>query len=338
MSEDNELRVLDLVYVSIKGWRLILVLACIVGLLSGVYCVYKNQNITFSDTQITDRQTALSSSNTEIIDLQRNIAESKVIVDNKKDYLKNSILMQVDPQAKQVAKLVIAIKPMSSSTLSTDEQDMAISGLTQIYLQIAKGDQLYAYIDQYGKMALDKKYSDDQIKEYLSELIVIKPLTSNTFSIETTYLDSDNSIQLGYAVLGYIQAYSLRELQVLQPHTIEIMDATNTVTKDTELEIYRQKLKDSIPTLESQILGNKDTIKSIATASLDSDSKSSLAKQVILGIIVGIMISIAYNMSRFILGTRLESAEKTQQKFGIFVIGIITSASKSIINIDSKGR
>ncbi len=319
MNEERVTNIRELAYAMLKGWRLFLILPLLAGIILGALTFWNNSRLSFEDTQITARQDVLKKTNLEIDPLLKSIEKKKVDQLDKEEYLNQSVLMQANPEAVGVARIEIAIKLINSSPLDAGSEKSIIRRLIANYLMANKSDALFNYMNLYksvANMSLQKKY--------LLELVDISSTSLDTIVIEARNLDPASAASLADVALNYLRSFSLNSLQIYQPHNLEVVSSVSSTAAYPYLPQQRQDQLALLAAIKTSIKADQDKLKAIIVADLEENSRRSVPASVVIGLIIGILLSAIFEIAKYIFNSKLKTCDEVQLKTGIFVIGKIS--------------
>ena len=268
---------------------------------------------------ISARQAVLAKSNIEIQNLQKNIDNKQNSLTAGQTYLQKSVLMQIDPAAKGIAKLDIGIDLVGNDQMDPAQKKAITISLVSNYLQAINNEELFSFVNEYTGLRL--------AREYMAELIAVRNETVETFTIEASYKDADTALSISYAVLDYFRMFSLNTLQIMQPHTLNIEAIRNTTEADPELTTLRAAKETANTGFSNIITANQGKIRAIVLADLEANAITSVPQRAILGGLLGLLLGAGIQVARFMFGTRLRGPDEVRQRLGLYVIGTVSPLS-----------
>ena len=200
---EQEIDLRDLMFYIVKRWRPILLIAVILAALMGGYKLYKGVLKSQDKQYIADLQESYVS-DLKNYHVTKDGYEKKINtlvqnIDYEEDYENNSILFQLDPFNKWVAKTNLFIR--------TEEENGAITmvdpadSLVKAYSSILK-----------SKSALEKACKENNLEIiYLRELLHIDAdYNGNMISVSVAYKDGDGAQKILDTILENVKAESER--------------------------------------------------------------------------------------------------------------------------------
>ena len=329
--EDNmyeqEIDLKDLIFTVLRKWRLILVIALLLGVAAGGYKsgkeLLKQKDDVFVAKLREEYNNDLEKYNQTKVGYERDIENYNASITYQEKYKKKSILLTIDPYNKGRASTDIFVKMSDlpkENGITVNSVDFA-DGVVKAY---ASG------IEQGG--ALKELAKDNNIELiYLKELIkVTTDYDSNMLNVTVSYPDEKGAQEILSEIINSIKSM-YPEIQLnLGNHKIAIMNQDIGVVTDSNLaDFQKQKVNDLAQTNQNL----KDTEK--ALEDLEKPEKPvALSKGAILkaGIKYGILGGLAgafvvgFGICMvFIVNGRVNVDEDLKHRLGIKLLGVYSS-------------
>jgi len=263
----------------------------------------------------------------------------------QKNYLDESVLMQIDPYEKPVARITYMFHAKDADTLFRDPADEVISG----YINGIGNDDSYA--------ELAKKYNTDAA--YIRELTSFDcNLNANSITLEATGSDKE----MAEAVLAVLEKELKNAIKADKTHA-EVVLTASTVEQfledhDSELAAQQKKIRDaaaealvSLQKQENELRINEIEIERLnktkkkydeavdneykklvkeqeaQTASTTGKFKKSI-KSAFIGFIVGILIGGIWYAVAYVINPILRKDSEITEYYGFSLLGSFSKAEK----------
>lgn len=346
-SENQEIKLTDLLWKCVRGWRLLLVLTLIFAVLAPGYKYVKDKKGAASTTQtgvsVEDLKAQLTDKEKQGLD---NVAQLEKLRDKRKQYQDESVLMNIEAYQKNVVTLQYYVDTNYTYNYTQDVTPDYSSALVNAYT---------AYIENKGILqTVCEKLGETEREQYIGELITAgsrvatdgnqidaADTSERIFAIYVTGEDMDAADQLADAVADAITAYQPSLEEQIGSHTLSLIDRYESVVADSNLATQQSTLSDTITTIQTKI----DTITAAFTplqtqiheqeeGTVSSDTTAEAApvtvnkKYIVLGALVGLFLGCCWIAAVYIFGRRVKSSEELQDAYGMRVFGEVTLAEE----------
>lgn len=307
----------DLLYTALYRWRSILVAALIGALLLGGYVAFSRYQSAKSVSSEDEQQAALAAYEEEKKALINQLDKDIALVTNQEDYIKNSVVMAIDPYCVYQATI--------NFTVQTDYQ--ILPGMTyQNPNEI--GAILSAYQEYMSSDEIVQSVADEigMESKYLWELITLSNGNTETrrFKVTIKYHTADGAQQLLDTFTEHLVQAQKQISQVVGNHTLQILSTSvderinlGITEQQTAAETRLEDLKEQQKATQEQL----DQLKPPAY-----DNEMSLKKAVflvILGGILGAGFIACVAWFKHLAGKTVYSARTLTNRTGIKVLGCI---------------
>jgi len=305
----------ELLYPVLKGWRLLLILPIILSFATGFFAYTNNKNMTFTAEEIHQQQKTLLEKNADAKSLVAKIEADQKSLASKQDYLKQSLLMKIDPYAQAEAQAPVSISLITSSQISDQQQQVLKSALTDKYLQTKTQDELYKFINT----SLAANYP----VTYLEEIVTITSDNPGNLTVRVVFTETQTATSMVHAVFEYWQVYANANLQMAAPHELQMMTLNTNVAANPDLTKLRASQDAAIRNLQASIKSSETEIIEIVMTELRKNAYKSVPLHIIIGAILGFMISVFSILFRKFVDPNIRDESFTHKRLGLFVLGTI---------------
>ncbi len=303
----EEIELKDLMYAVFRRWRSVIVVGIIVAILLGAYKgismikAINNPNVL---SEIEDENKLYIKTQERY---EKEINNIKNDIENKENYLKDSLLMQVDPYNMYVAKL--------NYYIIAEEQDFRI---INYYLSYAQGGDLYSRISEKLKKSIDFRY--------LSEVLVFTANNdSNMLTVSLVSADSETNSLIIDCVKEGLEERSREIKEKVGEHTFKIINETQYQTIDLNLANTINNIEIEINTLRTNLDNKQIEYEALKEPRIVNNSYieaiKSLMKFFIVGIVLGVVLATAYHIFMFLFSDKLHDRKKLSNRYQLKLIG-----------------
>ncbi len=317
MDSDQEYTLKELIYPVLKGWRLLLILMIVFGLVSGAFAFVSNKRVTFTEEQISQQQKTLSEKNTEVKDLLAKIENDRKALAAKETYLKQSILLNIDPAAQAEATADVSIELVTGSPMSEQQTQLLVTALTEKYLQTRNQEDLNKYVNS--------KISANYAANYLNEIISIASGNPGQLTIKAVFTDTGTASNIAAAVVDYWRAYGNANLQISMPHELIVPEIKTAVSANPKITQARDAQQAAISDLQASMDKNQTTIDGIVLAELSKGAYKSIPMYLIIGVILALMLGVFILFLKAYADPYVRDEQSVQKRLGLFVLGTVRS-------------
>lgn len=315
MNENQELSLQDLLYVVLKGWRLLLSCVLILSVLFTGHAMLQNATLSFDEAEIKAKIEALAKDeDAELLNLKKKLEDDQKTLNSAKAALQNSILLNLDPEAKPVAKMTIAIE-LTETNRDFQEEALLIDNLVRHYTKTQNTEELAAAVNHYGGYSI----SQGNILELTQ--ITIDEDDPSLLLLTAAYKDEETARGIAYAIFQYFEKEVRLLTQTVARHALTLEDLTTQTESDASIAQQRQKQLDQIADLEAKVADDEAAIDELAEARLEEENRAKLPLRLAIGIVLGLMIAIGWIFADAMLHGRIRDADDVRRRIDIPIIG-----------------
>ena len=306
----GNVRILDLkkaLFYYFFSWRMVLLcVALCVALAVGLTCLRpastQSDEMSSADTNVlAEQRTKFTSENAEAKRLASEITKlegESLLLENE---LSKSLFLQIDPERRVNKRFDLRFKFFVVDFLDGAEKIRTNQMLCLHYLKYLSDDRYMNYLATSGLLKFDPAtltaLIDITLKEdgYL-EFVVTGP--------EEVIID-----QLIKTTKNYLELIVRPDIDLLATHFLTFSETTKEVVKDPTVTLLRNKIESEILIIKDKIAVLNQTIDTafeesqkpsdIEISSLQKQSRLSLKKNIILGLFVGLVLSIVVAVVRY---------------------------------------
>jgi len=338
--KEREIKLSDLIWKVLYGWRLIVIYAVFFAIFIGGYGIWKNRKDSqaVNNSQAVHIENLLSTMTEEEVQQLKQIETLDKSIRDRQLYLDNSILMNIDPYNKQTISLVYYIDTEINSDMNVDENIML-----DLSEDLCVAYESYIISGGY----LDKLVEciDWQLEEnYLQELITVDEDLNNSdvLMVNISGLDSEQLQLVCNEFEIAISEYKEMLDENIGNHTLVLLNKDEKIISDVDLATvqYSEYLNLKVLRNDRDLLLNKFTstqnhIYILKNQQIDSQinidnyagNEQNIVlfdvKYVLLGIILGVLCACGWIICRYIFGAYIQSAEEIEELYGLTNFGTI---------------
>lgn len=324
---EQEIDIKDLIFYILKKWRTVLSITVIFAILMGGYKLYKGITNYKDEMYIAvQKKTYENELNNFLITkegYQRNIGTLTQNIDYEEMYEKKSVLFQLNPYNKWVAKADLYIKMDVNNRQNTmiDPADSLVKAYSSILI---------------SESALRQASKNNGIEiKYLRELINIEgDFDGNMITITVAYKDGEGAKKILDSILESVNSRQLDLETNFGPHNIIFMNSEKGIIADQELAESQNKRMESLSEMQKSLeetqlaLDNLKEPQAPVDLTFNGVFKSAF-RYGAMGGIIGIFLTGFLLCTIYVINPRLHSAEEFKSRFGIKIFGAYTKEDKS---------
>lgn len=338
---EKEISLSGLLWKIVYSWRFLIGCAMIFAIiLGGAKYIKDVREVAVSNSQETlsndDMKAGLSEADRERLEEAENI---QIQIDEKENYQKNSILMNLNPYEKHVVVMQYYVDTDYTVNMNSDFKLNYAGNLADAYI---------SYVDKKGMLSeLQKTLAWDVDSNYIGELIEAESnLSSN--SSDTSMVGAENSSfcvytygttekmanEIADALEPLIEDYQSKLSQNIGLHKLVLVDRYASIVTDNSLASSQICVDNDISTLQSKLDSLTATFSQVQLQLLHGDKAETdvqtinaniSKKYVLLGIIAGIFLGCLWISVRYVISPRLRSVQELQNSYGLRIFGEITN-------------
>lgn len=335
MNEDNlyeewEINLKEILFAVLYRWRLIIMVAFILGLLLGAYKVISGVLIQQDPVEWGEREETYQKDielyEQTLAGYERDITSLESRLEDSQVYMNESILMQVDPSSRPKAYAEYLVKLDESGwqqypqTVDMDPTDSLVHSYIANLIQWIDWDEI------------TKKTSVDE--RYLKELIGTSlDYNSNTFVIEVTYENLDTAEWILNKILMQVTEGQDELAELIGSHTVSLVNQGSGYFYDFNLADLQKQNSDKITTYENNL---KDKQKALDALEMPEKPAETSKKELVkaggkygmIGGVIGAFLVIFWICGTYILGGRMHTEKEIRTQLGLRILGTFALPEK----------
>ena len=336
----DEISLLTMLYAGLHKWRLMLICAVVLAVLTGVFGGYKAYGETQDEyanreKMISIRDKKLESSRALEEAELNNLVISQKIADQQ-EYLDKSIWINMDPYDIHYAKAEYFIDTGYQIMPGMDYQnrDYTDTVASTYRSRLMNADILNAVAERCGT-----EY------RYLKELLSVS-VSNRILTISVINKDDESAQAILEDIVSYLPVIGKDITESIAEHTITLIDESAYSYVDLGLV---DKQGEQSARLQTLIQTKEDNDNIIADAEYDlyelekeeqalvgePGIMTNAIKYAIIGAVLGIVLAFIYGCCKYILGGKVYIADELGTRYGLHIIGTIASGKNRSL-IDAK--
>lgn len=324
---EQEIDLKDLMFVVLRKWRPILVVAIILAVLAGGYKIGQKLSQQSDPEFLKDAeesyQKELSMYEMNKASTEREIENLMLDLENQDEYMANSVLMNISPYDVSISTADFFVK--------TDYEIMP----NMVYQNINYADSLIkSYAAAVIKQGLDKVSDAENLDvKYLEELVAVDiDYNNDMFSVKVKHSDPKKAEAIMDSIMSTLKGLRGKLSSAIATHTLSVMNETSSVTVDLAISDIQKSKKEYVSTLETSLQTKQDELKEMTEPKKPAVSKLSAVKSgikyIILGGVLGAFMVVFVVCVAFLMSDKIASAKELKNRFGIKTLGILISGNK----------
>lgn len=267
-------------------------------------------------------------------------------LDEVEDYLKDSMLMNIDPYQENVLTLQFYVDTNYVFNYTQDNVRDRTEDIVAAYCSYARSGKLAeAVVDAVNEV------NGELQANYVGELISAGE-GSSMFLIYVVYPDAEYFGQIQKAVTQAIESQTAGITEKIGSHTLELLSAQESVKTDTDLARRQKEQKDILEGYRSRLTAAKGAMTEAQLEALqirgekdqrENDKEeegeegeepvvlvepSYSIKYLILGIVVGIFLACVWVVLEVLFSGKIQEPGEISSLYGVRLLGEMTEESK----------
>ena len=300
--------------------------------------------------ELTEEVEASSSTDFTKDELQQ-IQDAKSIkkaMEKSRKYLKNSVLMNIDPYQEKALVMQYYIDSDYSWNINQDIESDYTSAVTAAYAEYVKSGAITSKIKKELGLDLDEKY----IEELISVDELEAEVKSNSIlSVQVVYTDEETLNEMATVVEACIEGQTSVISDTVGSHTLKLL-SENVVTQtdselaaqqsvaQTQLSNYRNQLNALTNVMSEEQLAELDITVAADTLEEEEEADTEVVvqapptkpsysiKYLILGFLVGVLLVVLWVCAKVIFSSTLQNSEELSDLYGVRLLGCIRKEEK----------
>lgn len=348
-SQEKEINLSDLIWKLLGSWRLLICMAVIFCILAGGYkFAADTRDIKAAkeskDTQEDVAETELTDLEEQAVDQANRLIEQ---IRQQQEYLENSVLMQIDPNNKNVATMLYYVDTNYevdlNETIKMDYAPELVEGYASYIKNGGLDNKLYKVLGWDGDLA------------WFHELITLGGRITNantdsygnylpgvTFTIYLTGENAEKCQMMMDTAEKEIAVYQKKLSKSIGEHELVLVDSYLSVVRDASLASSKENAKNTIISLQGQLANLKTNMNTVQLSMLESgndedaedeledelpDRASVSKKYLLLGFLLGGFLGCGWIALRYIFDKYIKSAGEVQSIYGVRIFGEVSNLS-----------
>lgn len=321
----------DLFWKLIRKWRFLICMAVIFAVLvgAGKYLKdVKNIKVTSQEIKTLDEmQNDLTEEESQQLARAFNI---QTRLQNKYEYIENSVLMKLDANNSQRAALIYYVDTEYKVSLMEDFELDKSKDIINAYA---------VYLEQNGFFeSLEKLVDWKKDYEYLSELLAFDyDIETSSFNVYIYGETEEQRDQICEAIANILDDYSQSLQEKVGNHKLILVDKFEVPRTGEELKQKQAKVTDEIEGLEDKLNSLKSNLSDTQLMILEGEeiqqptSTNAVlnVKFIIMGAFLGIVLGAVWIVFKFTFNKKVQFANEVTNIFGIPLLGRIDISAKN---------
>ena len=320
-NQDWEMSFKDMLFFVLYKWKKIVLVGLALGLVLGGFQAFQTMSNPV-DLQKAEAkyQQQMDKYNRERDVLEGSISSAKLMVENQKDYLLNSTLMQLGTHNVYEAKADLYITTDYQIMPDMVYQNEDNSGsIIAVYESVLKNNDVIYQVAE--KVSMDTKH--------LKELITVTDVTNHVLEIIVLHNDVEKAEQVLDLLIEHIEATKPTADRIIGEHKVEVLLRTSgpyvdnngfLAGKREKQEQYLADYEENLEVLEQEL---KELKKTKPSMNKGSSVLQTGAKWAAIGVAVGAVLAVVYYCVVFVFRTTVYSAEELAARIGIRSLGCV---------------
>lgn len=307
-------------------WRSMAVLGVALGILLGGYQLLRglnsyNDNLNAYEKQAKEYQANLSDYKKQKEQIMFDIDEKIDAAEKQTEYLKNSILMNMDASNKMQASADILVKLDKSvwENFGNAEYDPTDSLLT-LYSKGIMSETNWEQIAESNNIDI----------KYIKELVQVDmQLNNNIISVVVSHPKKETAVDILAEVLDVVSSQTETMRTNVFNHTVSVIKGDPERVPDKELEQLQTSAKSLLSDYNNSITNSKNDLKNlIEPTPVSSPSLIKLGIKVIIsaiiGLIIGVLIIAVIRAAIYFCSSKIFSEAEISDAYSIRILGNVT--------------
>ena len=323
MNQDNqvqEVSIKRMLFFVGSQWKRILAVAAALAVLLGGIQGYR----AWDATNRMNQQAALEDREDEKTKLEQRAASIQREIDHQREYLEESILMQLDYYDIHEAKVSLYISTDYQIMPDMEYQNTDERGtILNVYHVACTCDKVLEEVAR--QMGIETKY--------LKELVTVTTSNNRILSIYVWQTNSADAERIRDLILAQMDGVGEEITNTIGEHTMSVVNDSVGVVVDTSVADLQEEARGRLTEAETSLAQVQSELKAV-TKSADTGTSAGTAAVkdsfvwAVIGGIVGVFLGTVAACWGFIFGDKVTSGEEIKCRFGIKLIGGVWSGRK----------
>lgn len=338
---EREISLQELIWKIILGWRFLLVSAVIFTVLLTAVGYLKNLT-SYQEEQNPSSQTKVPQDykfTEEDLHQIRTAELLKNSISKSREYLEDSILMNLDPYEEQVLILQYYVDSDYQFNYTKDNRTDYSSAVTTAYSEYMQNGELAQKIKKSLKLDLKAKY--------LNELIFIDvSKTDGIFCIEVLYPDKNVLSEIAEVIKEELNNQTAGISEKVGSHSLTLFSDNITIKTDMDLANRQKASRDMLNAYDAQLNSLKasmstEQLEQLKLSDLDEDQTPEdmtqveplgmsviLLKYMIFGFAVGLFLAAIWLVCQMLFNGKLQTSDELVDIYSLRLFGTLQNQGK----------
>ena len=304
----------------IKKWKMILIISICVSVLFGGFKTVKSYKEFKAYTGTTTTQENNPPANISIDNYNKLMAETE-------KYLKESEKMNIDPYNVHSGTLLYYVNnDFKVNVNSLLQEPNKFNTILMAYRTYIQSGMVYDYILENSDLDLTRQ----DLSELISYSTVMESNDAQGFSVKVIAKDADRCAQLLDLIEKGISEYSVVASDTIEKHNLVTVSKNQSVYFDDGIRWYQTDKYNYLQQLKGNAGAIYGTLQNatIEQAPQVTFSKMDIIKNLILGFVVGLILSFAFILIKFLMTKKFISEDILTENLDVDLIGSVLSNEK----------
>lgn len=320
---EQEIDLKDLMFVVLRKWRSIILVAIVFAVLAGGYKIRQILSQQ-SDPAFLQKVEENYQKELSIYEMNREAQEAEVEnlmadLENQNKYMENSVLMGLSPYNVAVSSADFFVKIDYDFISNMPYQNIYYTeGLVKSYATAVKTDGL-------------KKVADEENAElkYIEELVTVDvDYDIDMFSVQVRHSDPEKADAIMDSIMDTLKGMRGELSSAIVPHTLSVMNEMSSVTVDLTILDAQEEQKEYVDKLENSLKTEQNELKALSEPTKELPAVTSGLKYVVLGGVLGAFMVVFGVCVAFLMSDKVASAKELKNRFSIKTLGVLEAGSK----------
>ena len=324
--ENKTIRIRDLLFSVLYGWKKILwtvvILALLLGGYMGVQGVMQLDPEVRAEEQQKYQDALIQYANT-CDTLELNIRNLQIKLEEAQEYMAKSVLMNMNYQKVYDATAMVYVDTgyQIDPQLSMQNPDYTKSVILQYMTSLTGGAVYQEIAEEWGIEA-----------KYLHELVTVARLGENTITIQVFHDNEEDAVKLVKRLVAYTHSCTATVAKTVGTHTIRCTEPVVAVTINTDVEAKQHSGRDTLTSLSDQLLQHWNMWDNLAEPQSGEMTVGKIVRNTIKGVIIGGVLggvlAVMVLALAFLLSDKVYSGDALAARTQIRVLGSLESGKK----------
>lgn len=324
--ENKTVRIQDLLFSVLYGWKGILWTVVILALLLGGVMGIRDARGLDPQVQATARQKyedAMLQYTNSLTILEQNIENLNLALDQWQTYMESSILMAMDHRQVYEARanLYITTDYKVDPQLSLQDPDYTEAVMVQ-YVTGLKSGSFYQTVAQ----------EMDMQTQYLRELVTLNQYGDSTVSVLVRHSSGETAARILEQILAYVRGLTEDISQTVCAHTLRTTAPEVALTVSADVEERQQKARSDMSADMDRLMDAWQKKEALVAPTSGEMTQSILLRNILKGAVIGGVLggvlAVVWLLTAFLLSDKLYRGDALAARAQFPVLGSLDSGKK----------